>query len=100
MIPEDLSNLPDSYDNVSLQYKAVLWVLFTMSIISGVSYILKVYVIVCGKRACRIFRKHKHSIIKSNDYVHIISIFSMLSGVVQFLSNSTRVCAGWYIDDL
>lgn len=82
MIPADFDELSGSYDNVSLQFTAVLWVLFAMSIFSGVSYILKVYVIVRGRKAAKFLRKHRTSIIKSNDYVHIMSIFSMLSGVV------------------
>jgi hypothetical protein len=82
MIPADPLVISDSYYNVSEQFQAVLWLLFILSICSSIGYFIKVYVVLKGKDAVECLRKRKVAIIKFNDKIHILSIFSMLSGII------------------
>eukprot|EP00349_Pseudokeronopsis_sp_Brazil_P003265 CAMPEP_0202960998 /NCGR_PEP_ID=MMETSP1396-20130829/5108_1 /ASSEMBLY_ACC=CAM_ASM_000872 /TAXON_ID= /ORGANISM="Pseudokeronopsis sp., Strain Brazil" /LENGTH=191 /DNA_ID=CAMNT_0049680553 /DNA_START=253 /DNA_END=828 /DNA_ORIENTATION=+ len=88
--------LPSEYRNVSSQYSIVLWVILTLTTLSSLAYYLKVYAALCGKKAQKMILDNKHHIHKMSNNLHLLNVFANCCVVMQFLDNSTRVCAGWY----
>ena len=98
-IPTNLSELPSETHVVNTSFQSILFILFLVSIITTICYIDKIVkVLRCDENDVQKMRQVVVPAVERSKCWSFINALGNCLCLSFFLTNSGRVCSGWYLD--